>query len=82
MEQPKEFVGSYVIRRASHGESVIRVPSGATGEYALYANKDCSTIVLRKQMPFKDKKFVKDMEKAAAGTFVEWPMVKKEGVAE
>lgn len=66
METPREYVGSYKVRTGSHNESVIHVPKKATGEFAMYANKDYSVIVLRKQLPFNEKRLIRDLDKANA----------------
>lgn len=76
MKTPNEFCGSYKVRRAAHGESVIRVPPQVTGEFAVYVNADASVVVLRKQLPLKEEKFLRDVEKWEKGESVEWPVRK------
>ena len=72
METPREYVGSYKVRTGSHNESVIHVPKKATGEFAMYANKDYSVIVLMKQLPLNVKRLARDLGKAASEPSAPW----------
>lgn len=58
-----EHYGTYSIRNIGKCEQGIHMPSTISGKYSIYVNEDASTIVLRKELPFKTDKFLKDCEK-------------------
>jgi hypothetical protein len=73
-----EHVGTYPIRTISKGESIIHMPNIATGSFSIYKNEDATCFVLRKELPFKTEKFMRDMDKIAEdGKFIDWKDAEK-----
>jgi hypothetical protein len=73
-----ESYGTYPIRTIAHGESIIHMPNGITGKWAIYINDAKDVIVLRKDKGIDMDKLMKDVEKWERGEYVSLEEAKKE----